>query len=487
MLDWTLSNYQTTPTIVTAVDRRYKPPAHPATANVIIAILENADFINATLDQLVKRSFFTYRSYVFFVLAEERLQVLAYNPFKSSKLENFTNAAAYTQMFHNKVKQMNGHVIRGGTVEDVPRAVYRNGQLYVTDKNLHSHSRYDSIMKKIMEEKLDCAFITQFWENLDEFDPEKKLQYSNPYSLDAILIILPRPKYIPTYLNIFFIFQGTLWIFLIVTCVLITLATALLDRMALKIATIRTSEDPVFQTIRIMINLPSSAIQKTILSKKLLFLFSVWLTFFFHILFNSYLTSTLIKPKRYARITTLKELSESEYKIYFYWKDLAERSSSWPILRDRYIFESKSEMFKMIMGGNDNYGYGCNSLQSADIFVRRSTNKHRKGLFYVLKEALVPGHRAFVFPKNSPYLSTINNYLLMYKEFKIHQDPFANLDVKKNLIPEESTDVFKNRKIKNVVLTLGHMQTCFYILCLGLTVSFLVFVGEVLIKKYKIF
>ncbi|KAF5278848.1 hypothetical protein FQR65_LT03537 [Abscondita terminalis] len=529
LLDWTLVNYQTTPTIVTAIDRSYMP-VHAVSANVIIVMLKNVDFINATLDRLVKRSFFTYRSYVFFVLAEEtfsdgwffpigayvwqkrilnvffvfydsRLQVLTYNPFKSSKLENFTNAAAYTQMFHNKVKQMNGHVIRGGTVQDIPRAVYRNGELYVTDKlavisiiqHLNASVKetyypsydYYKIIDEILLENLDCAFITQWLQNVDELNTEKKLQFSNPYSLDAALIILPRPKYIPTYLNIFFIFQGTLWIFLIVTYVLVTLMTALLDSVALKTAAIRTSENSIFQTIRTVINLPSTEIKKSMLSKKILFLFSIWLTFFFHVLFNSSLTSALIQPKRYGRITTLKQLSESDYKIFFYWKELAERSSSYYMLRDHYIFENKSKIFDMIMDGDDEYGYGCNSLLTAEIFVRRSTNKHKKVLFYVLKEAVVPGHRAFIFPQNSPFLATINNYLLLYKEFKIHQRQFGNAEVQKNLIPEKPVSVATNDVIKNVVLSLDHVQTSFYILGLGLMMSTLVFVGEQLTIIFK--
>ncbi|KAF5278850.1 hypothetical protein FQR65_LT03539 [Abscondita terminalis] len=451
MLDWTLANYGTTPTIVTALDRKYKPPTYPLKANIIVVVLKNATFVSVALDLLVKR------------------------------------------------ENMYGHVIHGGTVDDIPRAVYRNGQFYVAEKVImvsiirrmnatvketyyvnHTHAK---LLDEIMNDNLDCTFLMVFVQRFGDLDPQGKLQFSYPYNMDATAIIMPRPDYIPTYLNIFFIFQHKLWICLIVTCVLVTLSNSFLDRVASTIVPTRMNESAMFQTLRIMINLPSTEIKRAMFSKKLFFLFCIWLAFFVSALFHSSLTSSLIKPKRYDTIKTLKQLSESNYMIYMFAKQRVENSSSWEMLKNHYVFVNKTQIFRMVMAGNYEHGYGCNSLESADILIRRSRNKVRKGRFYILNEAVVPGHRGFLFPKSSPYFSTINKYLLLYKEFGIQRNKYGSLEAERNLIPEKDK-LSSNRVAKEVALSLVHVQTSFYILFLGLMGSVVVFVSEMLFDRY---
>ncbi|KAK5639769.1 hypothetical protein RI129_010580 [Pyrocoelia pectoralis] len=494
---------------------------------IVVVVLKNVDQIQFGLERLRNFSFFVYQAYFSFLIAENvsnmnwftntndivwanhilhffyvyhryDWEILTYNPF-TKKVGNWSGN--YEGLFSDRPLKMNGYKVRGGVIEDEPQSIFdKEGKVYSTDfvvinsifkwlnaslsvVQLHNSS-YKQLNDEIIAGKLDCGLNTNFIKKLTS-EVNSHLQFAYPYQINAYVFLLPRPQNLPIYLNIFMVFTIELWFCILVSCTLMTLAIVLIDKIAHRQHSLVSRENPFFQTMRLMINLPSAEHRRTIFSKKLLFIFGLLLSFCLNALFQSSLISVLVKPKRVKRLTTLRQLSESGIPIYLYAKNLIVRSNTSYLLQKQCVDKNKTEIMKMIMAGNTNNVYSCNTLQCVEIMVRRSRNKFRKNMFYILQEKWIPGHRGYIFPKNSPFIDTVNRFIVLYKEFGLQSYKFGDLETEKNLIPEPNNYV-KYKNTGATVLTLDHMQTAFYILLLGYVISFLVFLVEVFHVKIRL-
>ncbi|KAK5639768.1 hypothetical protein RI129_010579 [Pyrocoelia pectoralis] len=498
-------------------------------ANIVIAVLRNVDQIQFGLERLRKFSFFVHQAYFFFLIAENvsninwftntsdmlwanhilhffylfhhyDWEILSYNPF-TKKVGNWSGN--YEGLFADRPLKMNGYEVRGGVVEDEPQSIFgKDGKVYSTEivviKNIFNwlnaslrvsrsyNGSYKKLNKEIIAGQINCGLSTYFLHNSKTLEVNSDLQFAYPYQINAYVFLLPRPQNLPMYLNIFMVFTIELWICILVSCILLTLAIVLIDKIAHRQHSFVSRENPFFQTIRLMINLPSEEHRRTIFSKKLLFMFGLLLSFWVNALFQSSLISVLVKPKRHKRLTTVRQVSESGIPIYLSGKSIDTRTNLSSLLQKQFVFKDKIEIMDMIMAGNTNNIYSCNSLQCAEIMIRRSRNKFGKNMYYILEEKLIPGHRSYIFPKNSPFIDTVNRFILLYKEFGLLQSyKFGDLETEKNLIPEPN-NYYKYKKMGATVLTLDHMQTAFYILLLGYAISLLVVLVEVFRVKIRL-
>ncbi|KAK5639770.1 hypothetical protein RI129_010581 [Pyrocoelia pectoralis] len=502
-------------------------------ANIVITVLKNVDQIEFGLEGLRKFSFFVHQAYFFFLIAENvsnmnwftntsidilwanhilhffyvfhhyDWEILTYNPF-TEKVGNWSDN--YKGLFADRPLKMNGYVVRGGVVEDEPQSIFgKDGKVYSTDivviKSIFKwlnvslrvsrsyNGSYTKLNDEIIAGKLDCGLSTHFLHNFTTLPVTSHLQFAYPYQINAYVFLLPRPQNRPMYLNIFMVFTIELWTCILVSCILLTLAIVLIDKIAHRQHSFVSRENPFFQTMRLMINLPSAEHQRTIFSKKILFIFGLLLSFCLNALLQSSLISVLVKPKRHNPLTTLRQLSESGIPIYLFGRNFINRLDTSSLLQKQCVFENKTEIVNMIMAGNTNNAYSCSTLQCAEIMIRRSRNKFGKEMFYILQEKWIPGHRGYIFPKNSPFIDIVNRFILFYKEFGLLQSyKFGDWETEKNLIPEPNNYI-KHKTTGATILTLDHMQTAFYILLLGYAISFLVFLVEVfhvkILLEYK--
>ncbi|KAF5278851.1 hypothetical protein FQR65_LT03540 [Abscondita terminalis] len=523
LVDWTMRNYKTTPMIVAGGEEVRGVLQENVLANVVITVISEIGDFKHSLDLLTKYRFFSHQAHVFFVWTKmnqglfmlgkvnqyiwqnnivnfyivyynNRLVLVGYNPFKKKKIELLSTIESYKDMFKNKVKQLNGYKIRGGSIEDPPRAVYYQGKVRSLDvvvlesifhrlngsltEIYYPSGTVKTLRNALQLSEIDFALITQFLVNYTEIVTEKKFLYTYPYVIDAVVIMVPKPKYIPAYLNIFYIFEGELWTVVVITGVVLTVLVFALDRVGVKRLRMRGGENAFFQMLRIMVNLPSAQIKRASASKKLAFSFCLVFSFFFAILFQCSLTSTLIKPKLYPKLNTLRELASSDFPICVFSNKLTMNAGNREVIEQNFVVSNKTEILKMIMKGNDTNAYMCDSLESANIFSERTRNKFRKRLFYVLDEAYMPGHRTYLFSEHSPFLHTVNNYLLMYREFGMRIYRYEGNHIKKILVPEVK-ELEPRKRNGPVALGVTHLQTSFFVWIFGLSVSTLVFVLEV--------
>ncbi|KAF5272701.1 hypothetical protein FQA39_LY07728 [Lamprigera yunnana] len=457
-LDWVLYNYETTSVII-FYNNHEDSERFKTLAKVVIVVLKNVDEVGASLDRLLRRSFFSYACYIYFVLINgtfhstyqnlgihmweknilnvffvsfvNDVEVIGYNPF-TNEIENYTTIENYPRMFNDKARKLNGYEITVGIVEDVPRCVYHKSQVYSTDKiimqgvlkllngtineKFYSNESFPYLNNLVLNGELECTYIRQFVFR-KHFG---KIQFSYPYHIDAAVIMIPSPKYLPNYLNILFVFRIKLWTCLVGICILITVVTSIIDKASIDLRSLVYRESSIFQTLRALMNLPSTEINESLFSKKLLFLFCVWLTLFFQTLFKTTLTSALIKPQRYEKITTLEGLGRSEFDIYVFPKNKFLRKDGRDLLTDKFKEATKSEIVNMIMSGNEAHVYVCTSIECADILLRRTHNKFKRDVFYTLKEVFVPGHRAYAFSNKSCYLEAINRTVGMRNKVTTH-------------------------------------------------------------------
>ncbi|KAF5278847.1 hypothetical protein FQR65_LT03536 [Abscondita terminalis] len=501
--DWLLCDYRTMPTIVvnTFSNEQRKSTAK---SNLIICLLENASEIETIRTRLTNYTFFSYDSYIFFVICDEitdvswtmgvgeslwntkilnfffvyytnKLEVVTYNPFVDQKLENYNDR--YHEMFKNKNLNMNQYRLKGGAIEDIPRSIVRENKIYSNDyefllrilKQLnasvdvvtffHGDVSYSMLNGQILSGDLDFGLMTYFLFNSSYGGVIKGAQYAYPYTMDAAVILVPNPKPIPTYLNIFLVFKYTTWIAFTTAFLAMMLAMEAVDCISRNMEML-TAEAPFFQIVRIISNVPTAENRKRMFCKRFIFGCGLWLAFFFHVSFGSNLTLTLVKPKQFEKINTLNELAETKMKIYI-TKIVAEYSSNYNAMSDQYVFATKGVIANMIISGQIQYAYGCSSLEASRIFIKEVQQKFGKNLFYKLKEQLVPGHRSYVFPINSPYITTIDKKKLQFYEFGLYENKLKSIQTRR---------FFINRTLSEsdrTPLTLSHMQTPFYLLILG--------------------
>ncbi|KAK4872905.1 hypothetical protein RN001_014934 [Aquatica leii] len=397
-IDWTLHNYHQTPTIIASSDEIHATSLKNVLANVMITVVSDVKDVKKYMHLLTKYQFFSHQSYVFFIFTKQisavflltemheyiwknkivnlyvvayntQLVLIGYNPFKKEKVEILMDDESYLTMFRNKVKNLNGYEIRGGTVEDVPRTVYYRNRVYSLDlaviksifkrlnANLtivhYSSESMATVKKALKKGEIDCALIRLFLYDLNELMYGKKFLYTYPYVLDAFVILVPTPERLPGYLNIFYIFKSSLWLCIVVTCLVLTLFVSVLDRVSLKVFKLRGREKAFFQVLRLMVNLPSSEVKRATNAKKVILTSCFWYSCFFYVVFQSSLTSTLIKPKTYPKLTTLKELAQSSYKIYSMTPDFLKEASTWNQLEHKIMPSSKSDIMNMIMSGDN--------------------------------------------------------------------------------------------------------------------------------------
>ncbi|KAF5278846.1 hypothetical protein FQR65_LT03535 [Abscondita terminalis] len=492
--DWILRDYRTMPTLVVDVVAEERTKSTVA-SNLIITLLENASEIERVQKTLTNYTFFSYDAYVFFFIFGEvaegdwtmrvgknlwklkilnfffvyvttKLEIVTYNPFVTSKLINYADDGRHL----------------GGVLEEIPRSVIKQDKIYSTDydfmlrilkhlnasvevvKFLYGKRSYNMLSTSIFRGDVDFGMMTYFLFNSSFSGVANVERYAYPHRIDAVVILLPKPELIPTYMNIFLVFNYVVWIAFTLAFVGITLMMEAVDVVSRR-NEILTGDASFLQIVRIVSNVPTIERQKRVLSKRFVFGCCLWLTFFFHVSFNCNLTSTLVKPKEFNMITTISELVKSKRKIYIE-KAFAAYSTSYNTMQNQYLYANTNFISEMIMSGETRYGYGCTSLEAARIFMTEVEQKFNKNLFYVLKEHLVPGHRAYVFPKNSPYVSTINEMMLKFYETGLYKIKHKN----KKLLANHTN---------KTPLTLSHMQTPFYLLILGLIVSALVFAGEI--------
>ncbi|XP_057661213.1 uncharacterized protein LOC130896866 [Diorhabda carinulata] len=444
---------------------------------VICERVINKKFLNRLLPHIWSK----HISKFIVVFVHNKLQVYTYNPFKDNSIVRIKHFGERCQkLFEDKTKNMYGYPIRVLFFKRPPYAYLNKYNVWAGEDvailNLISKQQNSTttilntdgtltesdVGKYLYYNKIDLFMVRVFecfyWENSSS---------SYPYGIEDEVVLVPKPKGRPLYQQFFKIFSKEVIIIDILLMLIVSLLTYARQTRQNRMDIVKY----ILNGSLILVNAPIPGFNK--INDKIKYLIILWIfgVVVINTQFNCSLTSMLVMNRTEGTIKTLEELRESNFKIsindYFLKNGYVPDSLG---LKDKLLPVIQTEIEIFDSSRYDDLAFVIRR-DIAEYFI--NNYKFNKGdtRYDILKESLIPGYNVYVFQKNSPYISKFNKYLLRLKQFGFN---FKDKKFKIKVTPD-----------KTRILTFSHLIGVLMIYTFGMCVASLVFLGELLWKKYN--
>ncbi|XP_011176427.2 uncharacterized protein LOC105208362 [Zeugodacus cucurbitae] len=471
----------------------------------IIMLIMNSDTVT---ESWLRRTFtifwqIWFLNIVIMFKRDNVLQVYRYSPFADEFLINIQldnqRFPSMEDLFPKNLPNMGGRPLRVCMYHDEVRAIFTNpkdDQTLIGSDALMSQfiaerlnatriirrvSRFgnftlkaDICFKEIAQELDDVAFNIRF---LAAPTFSREAEYTFVHSRDSLCALVPKAKIATTFWNLFRSFTVPVWLTILLS---IPLAYVFCNMVHLRL---NKSEFDLLQLYATTLTMPLTRIPTRTPLRIFLFF---WL-FYGMLICNTFkgnLTSSLVFRTYLEDVNTLKDLAESPYDLLAYVRykkhlDLFLNASDpyEAIIKRKIVVVPDEEVLAGIKKNNLSYAY-VQKYHFAAFYANARIHSFRgRPLFHVMSACLVPFHAVYIVPYGSPYLGFINRLIRSSHEFgyNLHWESLMNaafLESGKRRI----------RNLRNdddpVVLKLGHFQTAFGILFVGLTIATITFLWE---------
>lgn len=414
------------------------------------------------------------------VFVQKKLEVFTYNPFKN-EIVNLTVTPGY---FPDKIKNLYGYKLRISFFENLP-LIRKNDNKWIgkdyevlkfitnmlnstfeiiePPENTHYYGAYNDITN----DETDFCFVSHF-RGPQTF---KNAEFTYPYEANSLAILLPFEKESNNSVILLELIPVVISGFVII---LVTIASLLRETNIKQIFLQR-----FLYIYSCLLGYPFPNLYTKHFSAKFQITTFIFASIVFRTLFQCFLIGNFMISSPNNQINSISELKTSHLKIYIS-KTLAARlpPDYTYNLQEHFIYEeyNKTRREEMIYKKLNTSGGYVMSWRAARKYEQMLKHEHKKIVFYVMKEVLIPSFNVYIFRQNSPYLDKINDYLLREKQYVIvrnkYQDPNFNYNSE-----SFSTDNNKN------TLTFKHFAHIFRFLFGGLFISCVVFVLEILLAK----
>lgn len=386
----------------------------------------------------------------------QTLTLASYNPFKDTL--TVADALAEFEEFSDKLKDMNGYVVRlattlGATVVPMKYSfdiifleVFQrvtNSTIVLEDYQVSS--MYNQIVYKMIyfsEAEFCCITIPCSYEDIPE-DLVIHVTCSYPHIMNNIIALVPKPHLVQKTIPSFTSFNSN------VIYVVAAMLIAVLQKKPINLKYF------IFLLLT-GIGLPMSLLKKF----KYGFTF-FWLmgSIFFVAVINVRIIQLVMDPQYTKPISTVKDLNTTKLPIYTYGYGSK--------LVANTIVSNLEVMKKAVMRNEGNAIY-IGSFKTLGMYMKVNLLKNVDFKYEIMKEILLPKYGSYVIKARSVFLH------------KVHQvaDQIKQMGVQA-VIP-----AIKNKTFDvSASLNLWHLKLIFLFYLIGLLVSFGVFVIEIVSKK----
>lgn len=399
-----------------------------------------------------------------------------YNPFLKEFRE--VNPTKDNKIFSNKLQDLYGYMLTPVMHQYPPRITEdSNGRFYGVEANF----LYAFIKKLNATASIYVPISSDYYDTLINhtvdflmvdrvaFPTLTSLKYSYPRTMDGIVVIVPSSEKLPQYQYIFLVFSFKLWISVIVSAQTISLVKYFIDRASNRNKRKGNILYCIFDTFGVLLNQPFKRFDFG--NRKVKALLTIWFyaAMIVNVAFQSSLTSIMITPKYEENINTLLgvQKKESEVLINIFFRTMSLKSSDY--LKDRFYVIPHDDIIKKMENGDTDKAYVLeSSLANAIVNSKLSGNSP---VYHIVPECLIPGYGVYLFPIKSPYLKELNKFILLEQQFGISSFNTSRI-LKANMHSRGDE--------KDVPLSIYHLQTAFYMLTIGIILSTLVFILEIL-------
>lgn len=413
------------------------------------------------------------------VFVDRKVNIFSYNGF-SNKILNFTKST--TDLFPNKLLDINGYTIKVGMFEDVPRNMKNVlGQWYGPDYDLleaitfmlnatlqivesSQDEHYDGLYSNVLNKTVDFSFIPSY-----RFDTLKQIDFSYPRKLENLVILVPKAEEIPHEKYLFMIFDYKIWITIVVTLLLISSVLKTIQQIIKRRS--RSYFYYLVESWRSFIGtggIPRFIQRETPVK----FVLTIWMlvSVIISASFQCSFTSTFTKARYFKEINTLNDLKDKGIQIFCadYYKDYLLKVDSYGVA-EQLVFVSDKKMFEFREGKN------AGKVFFVEVFSRAVIVAKLYG-YHIVKEPLATGYTVNYFQKNSPYLDEVHRCVLLDQEVGLSKKADEIL-----IIPPDHDE----KTMRSVNINFSHLKSAFLLLLIGYHLGLIVLICEIVIKKFK--
>lgn len=317
---------------------------------------------------------------------------------------------------------------------------------------------------------------------ISKYDSDQ-IEFTYPLSNDLLCLLVPKSEKIPQWLKISHCFTFEAWFGILGMYVAISIYWSLVRQIDVSSTWIhRDTVDSFLEVFSLFISVPFRKVFNDY--ERIFFAICMIFNIIFIGTFQGSLYNSYTKVSYFPDINSLEELDKSGLLI---------RTSSKSLI-DAFGNDSKSVMRRLkdkilIFNGSSSLYLVAKQKDSAaferknDAKLRITTDYTRKtdgmALLHVVPECPWTYYVSYIVPKGSPYLPLINILINSYSEAglisKWSSDTVDALILEKRVRP--TTDILKP-------FTLTDMQAAFLLISIGLTLSLIAFIIEVILHYY---
>lgn len=464
----------------------------------IIVFIKNAPSFTSTLSSLLQNLWFN-RANIQFVICEplielhnnyfmleaiwrenifnfvlifkyDKLYVRSINKFSQKRILELTaKPKNVSNMFPKKLRNVHGFKFRVGVASIKKTGKVPNEIITAKDKeNLDSFFKYINgtiqIVKLGHEHKsfewpsIHFSFIRQF----PSLDILNEVEFVTPCHKNSLVGLVPKAELISPYNYFFMLFDYYSVLSFIGILILVALIAGLENNFLFL--------ESFFEAIRIFLGGSVPKFSQKPISTKIMFVSFMVSVLLGGVIFNTSLTTLLLTKKYNKNIDSISDLTKSNLTIFVSREHYHLLPSS---IQNKTLLVSQEILFTMISQGFPNAYITLESLilvilQMEDDDIPRKVSR----TFHVMKDTIVPGYNMYVFPKNSPYVDEISRF------FRIYDTLTSKVLLEDYITYQNCAQLFN--KIQWV-----QWKSIFSILIIGYFISFIIFLLELLIKKFS--
>lgn len=313
-------------------------------------------------------------------------------------------------------------------------------------------------------------------------DRTKVVDYCVVYRFGEFSWVSPSSVPVPQWQCFFHPLSKEIWMAFPLLFMYIYISELLVQRMVTRCRNFKSKCNTVLYVLSIFLQIavpePKSKPSKAIL------ILSVLGFIIISSLYQSSLLSYMVTPKYYPNIDTLKDIMKSDLKLEILPQHLR-ALRDFPNMNLKKLFTrfqispNITRSVELVCKRGDRIVFialGSTKAKGINAFI------HGRFTFHFSKEHLGINLVSYIVSKNSPYLDRFNLIIQRMVEAGLrHKDFIENDDINRHRHLNTEADDLGNK----VVLTLYHFQALFFLFILGLGLSLLVFVLEIIISYFK--
>ncbi|XP_045467757.1 uncharacterized protein LOC123676103 [Harmonia axyridis] len=414
-----------------------------------------------------------------FIYYETSIIALSYNPFKGS-LVDVSNKTG-NDMFPRHLNNLHKYLWKVSLYEEWPLLWKKPGSQtwigrdFTALKNVarimnasfavvepRRKTGYQGAVRDLQEKKVDFCFVRRFKE-----EKIKGFRFVDTGSLSSLNVIVGKPalEELPT--SVISVFSKEVWLYLAISMVAVITIMRLLAKNEKHYCVLNT----ILDIWRVLLNqsLPKSVWPKY--TTKIVLTAWIWSSLILTSSFQSRFIHLMKYPHMKIGFQSLKELEKSNIPIYSSFNYVKMQGDRGYLQHQMNLVEYE-DIIRRLDNPHSNSAVVLPFVivrgKTTAEFLRYLDSRNKE----ILKESLVRGYAVYTFPSFSPFYSAIYLAILKQAEYGLAYK------VPKSL---KHGQTHKKAIKTSFSLNMKHVLTTFYVLGVGLIVSLLLFILEIII------